>query len=168
MTTANITRDELQKLHVRLSETARQIMAGKNLDYAKDTDPLRNFRMFEEFGIVVRLSDKVARLRTFCERGVLDVKDESVEDTLVDVINYAVLFAAYLQDRKPPTPANVVKFPVNEPIDYARYCGEPGCNNLADFRDAKGQFSIPFYYCSNCISERGLDTTDMTMMESVA
>lgn len=152
----SVTREDLKSLHHDLTEKSYKVMTVKNADYAKDTDPLRNFRMFEEFGIVVRLSDKVARLRTFCERGVLDVKDESVEDTLVDIINYSVLFAAYIQDRKPT-------LPVNKPIQITDgpYCN---CGQLADFRNDNVIDPVYQFMCSNCAAEFELDTTDWTLL----
>jgi hypothetical protein len=69
-------------------------MVKKNQDYAHQSDPFRNFRMFGTFGILVRLSDKIARLRSFEESGQFVVEDERLEDTLLDIINYAVLYRA--------------------------------------------------------------------------
>jgi hypothetical protein len=43
----------------------------------------------------VRMTDKMSRLAQFTKNGELKVKDESLEDTLVDLINYAVLLRAY-------------------------------------------------------------------------
>jgi hypothetical protein len=125
--------------------------------------------MFEEFGIVVRLSDKVARLRTFCERGVLDVKDESVEDTLVDVINYAVLFAAYLQDKKPPVPPAPAGHCVTDRrkpklvIEGGPYCNR--CDQLADFTYAYGiNDELKDFICSNCAANAEIDTTNWDLL----
>lgn len=46
-------------------------------------------------GILVRLGDKFARLQSFTENGKFFVEDEGVQDTIKDIINYAVLFAGY-------------------------------------------------------------------------
>lgn len=73
-------------------------MEMKNKDYGADSDPFRNFREFGLLGILVRLSDKLARLRTFTERGELSVKDESVTDTIIDARNYLVLFEGFRRD----------------------------------------------------------------------
>lgn len=96
-----MTRFELHMLHEELCHDAEKLMTVKNADYAIDTDPFRNFRMFGELGILVRMSDKLARLRTFSERGTLAVADESVRDTILDLINYAVLLYGYIEDTKP-------------------------------------------------------------------
>ena len=90
------TTEALLELHKKLTDESRELMAVKNQDYgAKDVDPFRNFRMFGRLGILVRMSDKLARLRTFLERGEFSVKDEGVVDTIRDIINYAVIFEAY-------------------------------------------------------------------------
>ena len=49
-----------------------------------------------EQGFLVRMTDKLSRLSTFAVSGDLKVKDESVKDTILDLINYSVLFIAYL------------------------------------------------------------------------
>ncbi len=91
----NTPRNRLLQGHRRLCEKAITIMQAKNHDYASDEDPFRNFRAFERFGILVRLSDKLARLQSFLENGKLKVADETIEDTVCDIINYAILFQQY-------------------------------------------------------------------------
>ena len=88
-------RGRLYTHHVRLCHDALELMTKKNHDYASLEDPYRNFRQFGRFGILVRLGDKFARLRSFEEQGELKVQDESVRDTLLDIINYAVLYYGY-------------------------------------------------------------------------
>ena len=95
-----MTREELLQKHETLCAEARGLMKLKNADYACNADPFRNFRTFGELGFIVRMSDKLARLHSYCERGELSVRDESVEDTLLDLINYSVLLAAYLQETR--------------------------------------------------------------------
>lgn len=90
-----IPRQGLYDLHTKTCAAALDLMRTKNEDYAAADDPYRNFRTFGRYGILVRLSDKLARLRTFEERGVLSVKDESIEDTIRDIINYSILYLGY-------------------------------------------------------------------------
>jgi len=52
-----------------------------------------------EVGMVVRMSDKLIRIATLVQK-VGQVKDESIEDTLLDIINYSVLLAGYLAEKK--------------------------------------------------------------------
>ena len=49
--------------------------------------------------MLVRITDKLSRLSSFAESGKLAVENESFEDTIIDVINYMVLFYAYLQNK---------------------------------------------------------------------
>ncbi len=97
-----MTRQELYKRHKQITAVALQIMEGKNVDYAHQDDPFRNFRTFGELGILVRMSDKLARLRSVTENGRCAVATESVYDTVLDLINYAVLFQTYLEDVNEP------------------------------------------------------------------
>jgi len=93
-----MTRGELYRLHESVTGAARTIMRNKNHDYASDDDPFRNFRKHGLLGIMVRLSDKISRLETFLEQGKLKVKEETIHDTILDIINYAILFEGYRQD----------------------------------------------------------------------
>jgi hypothetical protein len=86
---------ELYRIHRELCEAARELSRRKNEDYACQSDPFRNFRYFGSLGILVRLSDKLARLRSFEERGVFSVTDENLRDTVMDLINYAIIYYAY-------------------------------------------------------------------------
>lgn len=91
-------RAELLRRHKQLSAKALSLMKVKNQDYGANEDPFRNFRRHGLYGITVRLSDKLARLDNFIERGKFSVKDESLIDSCLDIINYAVLFAAMNED----------------------------------------------------------------------
>lgn len=90
-----MTRGELLGLHTQLSSEALALMEKKNADYGASNDPFRNFHMFGGLGILVRLSDKIARLRSFEERGKFEVTDEGLKDTCLDLLNYAILYYSY-------------------------------------------------------------------------
>lgn len=88
-------------------EEMLEISKRKNSDYTGDTDdPFSNFSSVESLGIktevgfIVRMNDKMKRLASFVEKGTLEVKDESVKDTLQDLANYCILFAGYLESKK--------------------------------------------------------------------
>ena len=86
-------------------------MKRKNNDYCsasnnKEIDPFHNFRQIEslglcsaEVGIVTRMLDKLARISSFIKNGELQVKDESVEDTLLDLANYSIILSAFIKDK---------------------------------------------------------------------
>jgi hypothetical protein len=76
----------------------RRVHDAKNHDYAGSrSDPLANFRLCEAMGlpgwkgVLVRLTDKMSRLTSFAKQGTLEVKDESVCDTFLDLAVYALL-----------------------------------------------------------------------------
>jgi hypothetical protein len=83
-------------------ETAKR----KNNDYGGvDSDPYANFSNSTivgvpiEKGILVRMMDKVSRISTLLEKES-QVKDEAIEDTLDDLINYTAILKSYLTDKK--------------------------------------------------------------------
>lgn len=89
----------------RMYETTKR----KNSDYTGATgdDPFSNFTRVEALGIartgqgfLTRMLDKFMRITTFEQKGELLVKDESVEDTLIDLAAYSLLFAAYIKSTK--------------------------------------------------------------------
>lgn len=102
-------RDELLQHHKALCSKAFELMRRKNADYAgrHGVEPFANFTRCEamgicrtEAGMLVRMTDKMSRLSSFVEAGVFQVKDESLEDTILDMINYSVLFYSYIQSKK--------------------------------------------------------------------
>jgi hypothetical protein len=84
-------------------ESMRTTMLTKGHDYAGE-DTLANFREANKIGIstpksiYVRLSDKYMRLSRFLNTDDLQVKDEQIEDTLLDLANYAVLMSVALKE----------------------------------------------------------------------
>lgn len=103
-------RDDYLKLHESLCKEALELSARKNHDYAGKggEQPFANFERCEAMGIcttgqgfLVRMTDKLSRLASFEQAGEFKVKDESVKDTVLDVINYAVLYYAQKQSKAP-------------------------------------------------------------------
>lgn len=172
----SINRSELLALHNTLGIKARALMVDKNHDYAVESDVFRNFRAFGTLGVLVRLSDKLARLRSFEENQVFRVSDEKLIDTILDTINYAVIYYAMKQEQAPePIPTymtdgsckplpkcvgKVIKFNYY-PTAESPHCDH--CEELADFvADDNSQ-----YICSNCAAEKNVDTTAMGLLEQV-
>lgn len=74
-----------------------EIYERKNSDYGNSFA-----KSYEEFGLVspvIRLSDKVERLKTLCNKEA-QVKDESIIDTLIDIAVYAVLTVLEIKKRE--------------------------------------------------------------------
>jgi hypothetical protein len=90
-----------------LNAKGRAIMMEKNHDYRGGSgDPYANFRgsrfigIHPITGILLRVQDKMMRIKTFVEKGELKVQDEGIEDALVDVQNYMDLIYGLIKEEK--------------------------------------------------------------------
>ena len=95
----NITNEEAIRLQEFLRDHSYGLMMAKRKDYSGDDDPFRNLRSSEVHGVepwrgtMVRLQDKLARIRSVMEAdGVMEV-DESLIDTFADIHNYTDIIA---------------------------------------------------------------------------
>ena len=86
-------------------EEIRAIHIKKSQDYGSPADPLANIRGGAELvGIepwrscLVRVADKVQRLRTYCRTGSL--ANESVEDAFMDLACYAIIALVLFRESK--------------------------------------------------------------------
>jgi hypothetical protein len=103
-----MTKQEYLAFHKSVCERLVEITRQKNADYTgAGDDPFANFTNVKtcggatpEQGFLVRMNDKMARISSFVEKGELLVKDESVQDTLFDLANYAILLAGYIESSK--------------------------------------------------------------------
>jgi hypothetical protein len=84
-----------------------EISKKKNADYTGgNSNPFSNFTSVENLGIkteqgfLTRMMDKMARIGSYVSNGELQVKDESVIDTLRDLANYSCLLAGYIKSKK--------------------------------------------------------------------
>ena len=71
-----------------LAVTAADTYRRKNADYG---DSFAKTRALIPNAILVRLHDKLNRLTTLMTGASAQVKDESIEDTLLDLANYALM-----------------------------------------------------------------------------
>ena len=84
--------DRLEQLTEQLIETYK----AKNKDYG---DSFAD--SFKEFGItsaVVRMNDKMNRIKSLSKGGDRQVKDESLSDSLMDLANYALMTVIELEN----------------------------------------------------------------------
>lgn len=85
-----------------------EIARRKNADYTGiGKSPFSNFTRVESMGIcsteqgfLCRMSDKMSRIASFVQNGELQVKDESVADTLRDLANYSLLMLGYIKEKQ--------------------------------------------------------------------
>lgn len=91
-----VSRKELmfEELTKQMLETFKK----KNADYGDSTT-----QTFKEFGLTsyaIRLNDKLNRIKSFCKKGELEVKDESCIDTLMDMASYCLLAVIDIKNQK--------------------------------------------------------------------
>ncbi len=73
--------------HLRIAMANAILMNRKQLDYGP-----RNISSFGVFGIIVRMNDKMERLKTLIGKGrKRRAHNESIADTLRDISNYATI-----------------------------------------------------------------------------
>ena len=98
------------KFHREACDKLVEITKAKNADYTgAGDDPFANFSRVEQLGIcsaetgfLTRMTDKFSRMASGVEKGSLQVKDESFEDTCFDLANYAILLAGYVRSKRKP------------------------------------------------------------------
>lgn len=97
---------EFLTFHEDICKQARELTKTKGHDYSGTEDTLRNLRAVGRLnicdppvGVLVRMTDKLSRLAQLTH-STARVKDESIEDTVIDLINYSVLYLALRQKGK--------------------------------------------------------------------
>ena len=85
--------DRIQKMSEIQSE-ALTLFSKKNRDYGD------SFATYGSIGVIIRMCDKVNRLKTIDKRGIRFVDDESLRDTLLDLHNYAAMAIMLMDENK--------------------------------------------------------------------
>ena len=100
---------ELLQLHDDTCKACRAIMQQKNSDYTGGkgaTDVFANFNastilnIHPVQGLLLRVIDKIQRIRSFTNDKELLVPNETVEDACDDIVNYAILAKAMLMEER--------------------------------------------------------------------
>ncbi len=122
-----MTLEQLLQLHDDTTSRCRHIMEVKNNDYTggKEADDVfANFRcstildVHPVTGILMRVLDKIQRIKTFTNDGQLSVSGETVDDACEDIINYAILAKAMLKQERE---AKKEQPPESERCSYDNY-----------------------------------------------
>lgn len=77
------------ELHSRICGELTSLYERKNHDYGDSFA-----KSFSEYGMAmpcIRLEDKLNRLKALTKSGNQKVSDESIDDTLMDLANYAIM-----------------------------------------------------------------------------
>ena len=77
-----------ERIHREICEELHSTYLKKNADYGDSFSKLR--QEYPE-AILIRLSDKLNRLKSLMRSGDIQVKDESISDTLLDLANYCIM-----------------------------------------------------------------------------
>lgn len=101
----NVLISDMEAIFSKCLETAKK----KNADYsgAIEPDPFKNLRgssfvgVTPERAILVRMMDKMSRVSNLLAQEA-QVKDEAIEDTLMDTVNYAAILLSYIKNNKKP------------------------------------------------------------------
>jgi hypothetical protein len=95
----------LMENYEKYQKTMFDILKRKNADYSGKEDTYANFQYCEklglcstEAGIMVRISDKMTRISNLLKQDA-KVKEETIKDTLLDMANYAMILASYIEDK---------------------------------------------------------------------
>lgn len=84
----------------KITQQMAKTYAAKNHDYGNAFS-----KSFDEFGMVasvVRMNDKIERIKSLIKKDPSEaqVKSESIQDTLLDLANYAVMTLVELNTRQ--------------------------------------------------------------------
>lgn len=134
--------EEVLSIHEEICNKARSVIQAKGQDYNRgqqDKDTLFNMSVAPLLGItetvtqgiLVRILDKMMRLISLTKdpSTIAAVKDESVRDTVEDMINYLVyLYIKYQEER--------------EKSHQSCYCEFGGIN------------STPYSFCDTCLERK--------------
>ena len=89
-------------------EAIKDTIKRKNNDYTGGADDaFANFKVTENLGlsdartgVLIRMVDKIQRLKTFIAKGKLQVKGEGAQDAARDIIGYSLILLGMLGDEK--------------------------------------------------------------------
>lgn len=77
----------------KIQNECKQIFKKKNKDYGDA------FAQHGTVGVLVRISDKMARFTNISKKGLeISVSDETLRDTLMDLHNYAAMAIMCMED----------------------------------------------------------------------
>ncbi len=101
-------REEYLEEFKKINQEQYELTKKKNSDYANDGDAFLNFKLISiitggkttiEDGLLTRITDKVSRIGRLVHKKA-HIEDEKIEDTLIDLANYAIIYIIYLRNKK--------------------------------------------------------------------
>lgn len=89
--------DKAQK-HMEICKKLNEIYIKKNHDYGDSFS--ESYGKYGAVMPIIRLEDKLNRFRNLVMNGNVEVKTESMEDTLLDLANYAIMTVIEIENRE--------------------------------------------------------------------
>lgn len=99
-----------ESIFMKYTDKMKDLYLKKNHDYGDSVS-----KTFDEYGLVsflVRMDDKMNRIKTLNKIQDTAVRGEKIEDTLLDLANYAILALTEIEFRK--------KLLLSEPDEYVK------------------------------------------------
>ena len=102
----HMSKNEFNELVVHTLGNLIDVLKAKQNDYTGDDgDPFSNFRLSTlegvapETGLMIRVQDKMQRIRTYLSKGELLVVGEGYEDAIHDIIGYMLILKGLLREQ---------------------------------------------------------------------
>lgn len=84
------------KMFTEMTRKMAEVFTKKHNDYGQSTK--KSYREFGPVSMLTRMSDKFERLKNLTMHDHPMVLDESIEDTLLDLANYCLIFIMERKD----------------------------------------------------------------------
>ena len=84
--------------HKRICEHLNNVYADKNHDYGNSFG--ETYEKYGDISALVRISDKMNRIDQLVQTGEQKVKDEALEDSILDMANYLIMWAMELEEEE--------------------------------------------------------------------
>lgn len=84
--------------HMEICKKLNEIYIKKNHDYGDSFS--ESYGRYGNVMPIIRLEDKLNRFRNLVMNGNVEVKTESMEDTLLDLANYAIMTVIEIESRE--------------------------------------------------------------------
>src|SRR5690625_2939988 len=84
--------------HKRICKQLNKVYADKNHDYGNSFGA--TYEKYGDISALVRISDKMNRIEQLVQTGEQKVKDEALEDSILDMANYLIMWAMELEEEE--------------------------------------------------------------------
>ena len=82
--------DNFMVLYESIVNQMKDTCIAKNKDYG--TSVQDTYEKFGDLAYIIRCTDKWNRINSLMKKGKAEVKDESIDDTILDLANYLLLW----------------------------------------------------------------------------